>query len=134
MTPLSLPPPSVPSSVTSASALPGAAAIGPSATAEPARSFASVMQAAGPPPATPVSAPAAPAELGPVGKMLSNVAAGHREMDRLIQLASSGRSFSSAQLLGLQARIYRLGNEIDMASKLLEKVTSGVKQAMSTQV
>ena len=101
------------------------------------RTFASVMKAAALPAAPTAEAPAfaaAPSEPGAVHKMISDVAAGHREMDHLIKLASSGRSFSSGQLLGLQARIYRLSSEIDLASKLLEKVTSGVKQAMSTQV
>jgi hypothetical protein len=55
-------------------------------------------------------------------------------MDRIIRLARSGRSFTPAELLGFQARIYRLSQELDLASKLVEKATSGVKQAMSTQV
>jgi hypothetical protein len=62
------------------------------------------------------------------------VAEGQREMDRIIRLAASGRTFSPSQLLGLQARVYRLSQELDLASKLVEKATSGVKQAMSTQV
>lgn len=76
----------------------------------------------------------APETAGPVGQALRSVAASHREMDRIIRVVSSGRSFTSAQLIGLQARVHRLSTEIDLASKLLEKATSGVKQAMSTQL
>src|SRR2546425_310662 len=75
-----------------------------------------------------------PASTGVVGKILGSVADGQREMDRIIRLAQGGRTFSPAQLIGLQARVYRLSQELDLASKLVEKATSGVKQAMSTQV
>ena len=71
---------------------------------------------------------------GIVGKILGTVASGQREMDRIIRLAQGGRKFSPAQLIGLQVRVYRLSQELDLASKLVEKATSGVKQAMSTQV
>ena len=101
-----------------------------SPSAAPTRSFAETMRAASAP-----ASLAAPSEVGGlVRNVLQNVASGHREMDRIIKLAQSGRSFSSAQLIGLQARVFRLSTEIDLASKLLEKVTSGVKQTMSTQV
>lgn len=69
-----------------------------------------------------------------VSGLVRGVAEGQREMDRIIRLAASGRTFSPSQLLGLQARVYRLSQELDLASKLVEKATSGVKQAMSTQV
>lgn len=75
-----------------------------------------------------------PGEPSFVTGVLRGVAEGQREMDRIIRLARSGRSFSPAELLGFQARIYRLSQELDLASKLVEKATSGVKQAMSTQV
>jgi hypothetical protein len=76
----------------------------------------------------------APGEPSFVTGVLQGVAEGQREMDRIIRLARSGRSFTPAELLGFQARIYRLSQELDLASKLVEKATSGVKQAMSTQV
>ena len=127
MTPISLPPPQL----AAATALSPAKAEAPSAAPgpAPARSFAEVLRA---PPAEGAAPPAAAPNV--VRSVLQNVAAGHREMDRIIKMAQSGRSFSSAQLIGLQARVFRLSTEIDLASKLLEKVTSGVKQAMSTQV
>ena len=110
--------------------------------AAPTRIFAETLRATSMPasPTSPISptsvdpAASAPSATGLVRNVLQNVAAGHREMDRIIKMAQSGRSFSSAQLIGLQARVFRLSTEIDLASKLLEKVTSGVKQTMSTQV
>jgi hypothetical protein len=85
------------------------------------------------------AAPAAPPpervpERSVVARVLTDVATGQREMDRIIHMAKGGRTFSSAELLGMQARIYRLSQELDLASKLVEKATGGVKQAMSTQV
>lgn len=69
-----------------------------------------------------------------ITRVLRDVALGQREMDRIVQQARSGRSFSPAELIGLQARVYRLSHELDLASKLVEKATNGVKQAMGTQV
>jgi hypothetical protein len=99
----------------------------PSGKASGGRFDEAMAKAAGPPPAK-------PQEMGVVGRMFVGVAQGQREMDKIIRMAAGGRTFSSAQLIGLQARIYRLSQELDLASKLVEKATSGVKQAMSTQV
>jgi hypothetical protein len=98
------------------------------ASPTPIRSFRDTLRAQ---PAAPTT-PSTPTDS--LGTFLRGVASSHREIDRIIRMAGSRRSFSSAQLIGLQARVYRLSTEIDLASKLLEKTTSGVKQAMSTQV
>ena len=106
------------------------------AAATPSLGRSSFREVMGKRQTAPAAAPVAtePPTAGPVGNALRSVAASHREMDRIIRVVSSGRSFTSAQLIGLQARVHRLSTEIDLASKLLEKATSGVKQAMSTQL
>lgn len=61
----------------------------------------------------------------------------HRAQDRMehvLRMAESGRSFSPAQLLSLQTHVYRASQELDLAGKVVEKATGGVKQVLQTQV
>jgi hypothetical protein len=55
-------------------------------------------------------------------------------MQKIVELALSGRQFSPQELLALQAGVYRFSQELELAGKVVEKVTSGVKQTLSTQV
>jgi flagellar hook-basal body complex protein FliE len=61
------------------------------------------------------------------------VQAQHR-LDRVLALAQSGRTFSPAELLGMQAQVYSASQQLDLAGKVVEKVTSGVKQVLQTQI
>jgi hypothetical protein len=67
-------------------------------------------------------------------KVLDSVAGAQRRMDQILQLAESGKSFSPAELLSLQAHVYRASQELDLAGKVVEKATGGVKQILQTQV
>ena len=55
-------------------------------------------------------------------------------MDHILELAESGRTFSPTELLALQAHVYRASQELDLAGKVVEKATGGVKQVLQTQV
>lgn len=79
-----------------------------------------------------VGAPAESKQLA--GKMLDQVQAAQSRMDHILQLAESGKSFSPAELLSLQAHVYRASQELDLAGKVVEKATNGVKQVLQTQV
>lgn len=68
------------------------------------------------------------------GKMLDQVQAAQSRMDHILQLAESGKAFSPAELLSLQAHVYRASQELDLAGKVVEKATNGVKQVLQTQV
>ncbi len=65
---------------------------------------------------------------------LDRVASAQRRLDHILQLAQSGKSFTPAELLAMQAQIYRATQELDLAGKVVEKATSGVKQVLQTQV
>lgn len=67
-------------------------------------------------------------------KVLDRVGKAQGRMDEILKLAESGKSFSPAELLSLQAHIYKASQELDMAGKVVEKATGGVKQVLSTQV
>lgn len=68
------------------------------------------------------------------GQMIDQVQQAQSRMDQILQLAESGKSFSPAELLSLQAHVYRASQELDLAGKVVEKATSGVKQVLQTQV
>ena len=55
-------------------------------------------------------------------------------MDRILALAASGRTFSPAELLALQAGVAEASQTVDLAGKVLDRVTSGLKQVLQTQV
>ena len=65
---------------------------------------------------------------------IDEVLAAQRRLDRVLCLAQSGRGFSPAELLALQTNVYRASQELDLAGKLVEKATSGLKQVLQTQV
>lgn len=49
-------------------------------------------------------------------------------------MAESGRTFSPAELLAMQAYTYRASQELELAGKVVEKATSGLKQVLQTQL
>lgn len=65
---------------------------------------------------------------------LDRVASAQKRLDHILNLAQSGKSFTPAELLAMQAQIYRATQELDLAGKVVEKATSGVKQVLQTQV
>lgn len=67
-------------------------------------------------------------------KVLDQVNQAQHRMEAILQLAESGKSFSPAELLSLQTHVYRASQELDLAGKVVEKATGGVKQVLQTQV
>lgn len=67
-------------------------------------------------------------------KMLNEVNCAQAKMNEVLKLAESGKTFSAAELLSLQTRVYRASQELDLAGKVVEKATGGVKQVLQTQV
>jgi hypothetical protein len=67
-------------------------------------------------------------------QMLDQVAAAQKRMEGVLELAQSGKSFTPAELISLQSQMYRASQELDLAGKVIEKATGGVKQILQTQV
>ncbi len=66
--------------------------------------------------------------------MIDQVNQAQQKMEDILKMAESGKSFSPAELLALQTHVYRASQELDMAGKVVEKATGGVKQVLQTQV
>lgn len=68
------------------------------------------------------------------GRWLGHVAEAQARMDRILALAASGRTFSPAELLAMQARMAEASQTVDLAGKVVDRVTSGIRQILQTQV
>ena len=93
------------------------------------------------PPTTPVHVEVEPFRVAPPrhprvepGAWLARVAAAQARMDRILALAASGRTFSPAELLSLQAGVAEASQTVDLAGKVLDRVSGGVRTLLQTQV
>lgn len=67
-------------------------------------------------------------------RIMEDVMQGQNKLEEIMNLSLSGRSFSTPELLAMQAGVYRFSQELELTSKVVEKATSTVKQTMNTQV
>jgi hypothetical protein len=88
--------------------------------------------------AEPVAAKAETAKTGKAGDMVTQVIGdlekGQVNLEKIISQASSGKQFSNAELLSLQASMYQYTQQLDLTSKVVEKATTGLKDVVKTQV
>jgi len=87
-------------------------------------------------PQRPTAAPPAPPD-GPtvsVSQLVSDLEQQRRDIDRLIGQATRGRSFSPAQLLALQSRVYTYSQEMEVVSRMVDRAVSAVKTTLNTQI
>jgi hypothetical protein len=98
--------------------------------AKPLRSFSEVLRAA---PAREAFA-ARPHFTNRITVTIEHVHRAQRSLDKVLALATSGKSFSPSQLLAFQAQVYRCSQELELAGKVVEKASSGLKQVLQTQL
>jgi len=55
-------------------------------------------------------------------------------VDTLLAAAATGKTFSPAELLALQATVFRYSQAVEVVSRATDKLIGAVKQTMSTQV
>lgn len=102
----------------------------------PHTQFRDALQSADKPAHTPTTTTHATAATTatPTAHVLDSVSQAQKRMDAVLKMAESGRSFSAAELMALQTRVYQANQELDLAGKVVEKATGGVKQVLQTQV
>ena len=54
-------------------------------------------------------------------------------MNRALDASKSGGALSPAELLSLQAGVYRYGEVVDLASRFVDRAQSGVKTVLQGQ-
>jgi len=104
------------------------------------RSFTAVLDervAVGATPAPRPTAPAPPAAAparAPVRRMLEGIVTTEDRIDALVQAAARGKTFSPAELLALQAAVFRYSQTVEVVSRVADRLVGAVKQTMGTQV
>lgn len=68
------------------------------------------------------------------GKVVDQVTQAQARLDKILALAQSGKSFTPAELLALQAQVASASQQLDLAGKVVEKATGGIKQVLQTQL
>jgi hypothetical protein len=67
-------------------------------------------------------------------QLVDRVSQAQQRLDHVLRLAETGKSFTPVELLAFQAHVYRASQELDLAGKVVEKATGGVKQVLQTQL
>jgi hypothetical protein len=102
------------------------------AAARPTGGFAAALRAR----AATLAAPCAPTAARPPGALaaLETVERAQARLDQILAAARAGKTFTAAELLGLQAEAYRFGQTVDLGARLVEQGAQAVKQALNAQV
>ena len=67
-------------------------------------------------------------------QILSEVNRGALQMEDIMKVATSGKNFSPAELLGLQAGMHQIVLQTEMTMKVAEQGTASFKQINQTQI
>jgi hypothetical protein len=111
----------------------GTATSGPAAAGK----FAEALAQASRPAAQAAAGQQAQAAIQPAAQkidVVARLATDQKRMDEVLALAQSGKNFSPAELISLQTQVYRSSQQLDLAGKVVEKTTGGVKQVLQTQL
>ncbi len=129
--------------VSKTSAGPGAHATAATKTAAPPRrTFVEVLGEARaavqrppttPPAAPPKARPAAP-ETSPWHRVAQDALKVESQLDGILKAAASGKTFSPAELLVMQAQVFRYSQTVEVISRGTDKLVGALKQTLGTQV
>lgn len=96
----------------------------PAAEAPRGESFREVLRQ------DPGEAPATPDFLRTAAQ---RIARGELRIEQVIRQCQRGGGISQEQLIALQATVYRYTQEIELAAKLVDKLTGAVRQTLTSQ-
>jgi hypothetical protein len=72
-----------------------------------------------------------PAPLTEAGRrLLSRISRGERFVEQVVRGASSGAAYTPADLLAIQAQVYRYTQEVELVSKFVDRATNAVKTVL----
>lgn len=102
----------------------------PAAPKPVSRPFVHVLQEGSPPTPLPARTLATP----PVGRVLEASFAAETKLDALIAAATRGKAFTAAELIALQAEVFRYSQVVEVVARTTDKVVGAVKQVLGTPV
>jgi hypothetical protein len=87
------------------------------------------------PKAAAVAVPGAGASLSRgLARALAKAAAGEARVDAILDAAARGKTFTPAELLAVQATVFRYSQTIEVLSRATDRLVGAVKQTLGTQV
>lgn len=69
-----------------------------------------------------------------VDKFVEGVLGDEKRIEKMMARCGKGQTLEQGELLQLQGLIYGYAQKVDLASKVVDKATGGLKQVMNTQV
>jgi hypothetical protein len=63
-------------------------------------------------------------------RILARVARGERYIEQVVRGAAGGTAYTPADLLAIQAQVYRHTQEVELVSKFVDRATSTVKTVL----
>lgn len=66
--------------------------------------------------------------------MAQDAIAVENRIDNILKSGASGKTFSPAELLSMQAEVFRYSQTVEVLSRVTDKLVGAVKQTLSTQV
>ena len=113
----------------------------------PERKFVDVMGETRAPPALRPAPPVSPPPTGPPPvaaakpgeqplwqRSANQAVQAEKRLDALIDAAQKGKTFTAAELIALQAQVFRYSQTVEVISRTTDKVVGGIKQILGTQV
>lgn len=103
----------------------------PDRAAPPSGSFRQVLRTE----TEPVPAQAEPGLPAPslLRDAAHRIARGELRIEQVIRQCQRGGGVSQEQLIALQAQVYRYTQEVELAAKLVDKLTGAVRQTLTSQ-
>ncbi len=111
--------------------------------AAPALSMATAPSRPGGPRTMPVERSSSAAQKMPVEgakghsrveKLLQSTLDAEKEIDAALKAAARGQTFTAAELLALQSKVFRYSQTVEVVSRGVDKLIGGLKQTLGTQV
>jgi hypothetical protein len=78
-------------------------------------------------------ASAAPAA-GPTRSLLESGLRSENKIDAILIAAGRGKTFSAAELLAMQATVFRYSQTVEVVSRAADRLVGAIKQTLGTQV
>jgi hypothetical protein len=114
----------------------------PNAARTPERSFLALLEGLGParpknvpagPPPTP-RAPSPSAAAGSLARFVERIGSSEARVDALLEAAARGKTFTAAELIAMQATVFRYSQAVEVLSRGADRLVGAVKQTLGTQV
>jgi hypothetical protein len=69
-----------------------------------------------------------------LSRALAGASAGEARVDAILDAAARGKTFTPAELLAMQATVFRYSQTVEVLSRATDRLVGAIKQTLGTQV